>query len=192
MTKEMNTCEVRLPKSENWFRRLMFSLLRMIIFLLTGFALYVWCAVSCKGLIRRDTIEAAVSMGGPINHFETLFCCFSPIGWFLALGVLGLASVMTLIIYRWPWPLRIIIAAMVPSWLMYYTANADLTDPWARTVLMWITGIQILLAVLAAIFCRSAARRFLRDLPEWSRLPFFAGLWRNSTSDHFSAGCDEG
>jgi mannose/fructose/N-acetylgalactosamine-specific phosphotransferase system component IIC len=171
------TAPASASKLKNAFKQLMFCSLRLVTFLVAGFVLFVWCIVSCRGLIRHDTIEPAVSMGGPVNHTLTLFCCLSPIGWFLALGVFSLAFVMALIIYRWPWLLRIVITAAIPAWMVYHTAYANI-DIWVWKVLIGVTSIQVLLAVLAAIFCRSIAKWLLRDVPEWSKLSFFADLWQ--------------
>lgn len=150
-------------------------LLHLATFLVVAFILYVWCIVSCLGLIRRDTIEPAVSMGGPVNHVVTLFCCLGPLGWFLALGVFCLAWMMSLIIHPWPWPLRVTAVAAIPVWMVYQTVDADM-DVWVWKVLMVITSLQVLLAVSAALFCRSLAKWILRRSPEASKLPFFSSL----------------
>ena len=151
-------------------------LLSALLFLVLGFLLYAWCAFSPLLLIGRSPAPEPQDSLGPADFSATMFRCCGPVGWIVGLGVLALAFAMALTVYRWPWPLRLVLVAAPPALVLYPLAWADVF-PWIKLVLQSATSVELLLAVLAAVFCRPAARRLLPWLlPQRFRTTFFAGL----------------
>jgi hypothetical protein len=147
-------------------KRLMVGLLRVFVVLLAGFVVYLWSGISLRVLIRFDRTgldPGEPGSGLPIDYAVTFLYCLGPIGWVVGLGVFTLALVMVLVVHRWPWPLRVIVAVAPLALLVRQMIYVSDLHPWVRPVCLQIVAGEMVLAVLAAVLCRRMARR----LPRW-------------------------
>jgi hypothetical protein len=127
---------------------------------------YFWSGLSVRALVcfdRTGLEPGEPGFGLPIDYTGTLFRCLGPIGWIVGLGVLGVAFAMALVVYRLPWPLRVILAIAAPAMLGGQIIFVSDLHPWVRPVCLQIATAEMVLAVLAAVFCRQIAR----FLPRW-------------------------
>jgi hypothetical protein len=139
---------------------------RVFALLLAGVTASFWSGLSARALILFDRTglePGDPGFGLPIDHAGTLLRCLGPVGWIVGLGVFGLALAMALVVCRWPWPLRVIVAAAPTALVACLDACVWDLHPWVRPVCLRIAAAEIVLAVLAAVLCR----RMTRLLPRW-------------------------
>lgn len=143
--------------------RLTRLLLSICAILLVNIVSYFWAAFSFRLLIRFDLtgIDPGTELPTvPIDYTTTTFCCLS-LGWIVALGIFVFAFTVALIVYRRPWPLKMLLAATPTALVAYQCAFTWDLHPWVRPVCMVLSITQLLLAVLAAVLCRLLAVRLL-------------------------------
>jgi hypothetical protein len=142
-------------------------LLRLFLLLLAGYVAYYWVALSLRALVRFDgqgLSPHTVALGRPIDYTPTMLACLGPLGWMAGLGVLGLALIMALTVYRWPWPLRVmVVSAPMALFLCRFCAGNPL--PWVRASVLSIAVVGLLTAASVAVLCRPIARRLLPWVP---------------------------
>lgn len=146
-------------------RRLTIRLLQVFALLLAGVVSYFWIALSGRVLIRFDRTGLELGEPGfrlPIAYTETLLRCLGPVGWIVGLGIFGLAFIMVLTVYRWPWPLQAILAAAPIVLVMYQITSQWDIRPCVQPVLLQIVAAEMALAVLAAVLCRPIVKRLLQ------------------------------
>jgi len=147
-------------------RRAVQWLCRIVLLPLLGFAAYVWTAASLY-MVRFDYTGLDRGAGSwpqppPIDYGATLFCCLGPPGWIVGLGVFGFALAMALTVYRFRWPVRVIVAATPGVLIIYQVAHIRDLYPWVRQAFLRILPAETLLAVLAALLCRPIWRLLVR------------------------------
>jgi hypothetical protein len=137
---------------------------RFSVLLLAGFVAYCWAYFS-NALFMRTVHFARTRLGPgeagarlPIDYEATVLAYLGPLGWIVALGVFGVALIMALTVYRWPWPLRVIVVVAPIAPLLRQACVADLR-PEIRPIWLSITVVELLLAALVAALCRPIARR---------------------------------
>ncbi len=141
-------------------------LLRLFVLLLAGFVAYHWAYFSNALFMRTvhfDRTRLGPGEAGfrlPIDYVTTVLTYLGPLGWIVALGVLGLALIMALTVYRWPWPLRVMVVSAPIAPLLRQACIADLR-PEIRPIWLSITVVELLMAALVVVLCRPIARRLL-------------------------------
>lgn len=146
-------------------KRLKPWLLPFLAIMVFGFVAYLWNGLSVRALIRFDRTglePGEPGFGLPIDYGETWRCCLGLIGWIVGLGSFGLALIMALAVYRWPWPLRVITAAAPSALVLIQIVHVSDLHPWVRPVCLQIAVAEIVLAVLAGLLSRRIARLFPR------------------------------
>lgn len=137
----------------------------------------VWSGLLApRVLIRRDMIDFEPQDPGrwmPIDHVQTFWWCAGPAGWIMALGMLGLGVVAAALVYRWPWPLRVIVAGASPAWVLFNVLYASDLHPDIQPLMLGMSAAAVALAMLGALLCRPIVRLVVRVVwpPAVSRSP---------------------
>lgn len=142
--------------------------IRALVVLLTGFVAYLWSGLTLRVLIcfdRTGLEPGEPDMGLPVDYGATWRSCLGPAGWIVGLGVFGLALAMALMVERWHWLARVVVA-IAPTAAIVCLLHWSLdVHPWIRSLGLQIILGQMAVAAAAGLSCRRLARLIHRPCP---------------------------